>query len=251
MRVCANSAFPYDHGYHHNLQSFIYRLIRQSEYDDLHDRKGCKFFSFSNIIPPTRTIEKGSIKSIVVASPHEDLIRAMQYELEEMRGSSVKIGAMGFRLEGSRLFNVELPEGFHECGLISGTPIVVRIPRYRIPEYEIEPAKDYEYVYWRKNHTPTAFLNQLEENLIKKYKEYSGVEPKSFPIFEKLRFKKQVAVPLRMKGEETTVIGTLWGFHFSPLNGLKREILQFGLDAGFGEMNSLGFGFMNLSEGSY
>jgi len=246
MRLCAKSTFPYDLGYHHNLQGFIYRLIRRAGYDDLHDRKGCKFFSFSNVIPPTRTVEKDSIRSIVVASPNEDLIRTMQGKLEETWGSDIKLGNMSFRLEGSRLFDIELPESFHDCELIAGTPIVVRIPKYQLSKYEIDPARDYDYVYWRKGHTPTAFVNQLEENIVKKYKEYSSVEVKTLQIFEKLRFKKQVAVPLKMKGKETTVIGTLWEFHFQALNGSKREILQFGLDAGFGEMNSLGFGFMNL-----
>jgi len=250
MRLRADSTFSYNHGYHHNLQGFIYRLMRRVGYDDLHDRKGCKFFSFSNVIPPTRTIEKGSIRSVVVASPDEDLIRTMQGELEEMWGSDIKLGNMSFRLEGSRLFDIELPEDFHECTLIAGTPIVVRIPKYRLSQYEIDPARDYDYIYWRKEHTPTAFVNQLEENIVKKYKEYSSVEVKSLQIFEKLRFKKQVAVPLKMKGKETTVIGTLWEFHFQALNGSKREILQFGLDAGFGEMNSLGFGFMNVADGN-
>jgi len=98
MRLCADSTFPYDHGYRHNLQSFIYRLIKRAGHGDLHGRKGCKFFSFSNVIPPTRTVEKGSIKSIIVASPNEDLIRTMQGELKEMLGGSVKIGGMSFRL---------------------------------------------------------------------------------------------------------------------------------------------------------
>jgi CRISPR-associated endoribonuclease Cas6 len=67
-------------------------------------------------------------------------------------------------------------------------------------------------------------------------------------MFERLRFNKQVAVPLRVRGKETTIIGTLWEFPLPPLDDMKREILQFGLDAGLGEMNSLGFGFMNIQE---
>jgi len=250
MRLRADSTFPYDHGYRHNLQGFIYRLMRQAGYDDLHDRKGCKFFSFSNVIPPTPTVGKGSIRSILVASPDEDLIRTTHGELEEMCGSDIKLGRMSFRLEGSRLFDVELPEDFHECTLIAGTPIVIRIPRYQLSEYGITPARDYEYVYWRKDYTATAFVNQLEENIAKKYREYYGEETLPVPLLENLRFRKQVAVPLHMKGQESTVIGTIWEFSFSLVNGLKRDVLQFGLDAGFGEMNSLGFGFMNLVDGN-
>jgi CRISPR/Cas system endoribonuclease Cas6 (RAMP superfamily) len=39
--------------------------------------------------------------------------------------------------------------------------------------------------------------------------------------------------------------GSIWEFSFSHLDWKKREVLRFGLDAGFGEENSLGFGFMN------
>jgi CRISPR-associated endoribonuclease Cas6 len=156
---------------------------------------------------------------------------------------------MIFTLTGIDIFHVELPyDDFTAFTLISGTPIVVRIPRYGYEQYGIEPKRNYEYAYWRKEYTPSALVRQLEDNLGKKYAEYSSRHLPFEQMFEKLRFKKQVAVPLLMKGRESTVIGTLWEFHFQALNREKREILQFGLDAGFGEMNSLGFGFMNLGE---
>jgi CRISPR-associated endoribonuclease Cas6 len=156
---------------------------------------------------------------------------------------------MTFTVKGVRLFDLALPEDdFREFTLTSGTPIIVRIPRYRYEEYGIEPKKNYDYAYWRKEYTPTAFLKQVEENITKKYSEYTGERPAPCPIFETLRFKKQVAVPLRMKGSESTVVGTLWEFYLQHLNGQTRNLLQFGLDAGFGEMNSLGFGFMNFME---
>ena len=184
----------------------------------------------------------------MIASPDSDFVRAMQSEAKKIEGTVIKIGAMNFRLLDSRLLDARLPEDFEEFRLITGTPIVARIPKYRLPEYGIEPARDYDYVYWRKEYTPTAFIKQLEENLAKKYNEYYSAEVEPPPIVEKLHFKKQVAVPLQMKSAETTIIGTLWEFLFSHLNGLKRYMIQFGLDAGFGEMNSLGFGFMNLHD---
>jgi CRISPR-associated endoribonuclease Cas6 len=44
-------------------------------------------------------------------------------------------------------------------------------------------------------------------------------------------------------GKEVKVLGSIWEFSFSYLDGKKREVLQFGLDCGFGEENSLGVGF--------
>jgi len=250
VRLVASSSFPYDLGYHHNLQGLIYTLTRGTEYSGLHDQDGCRFFSFSNLIPPSPIVKKGSERSLIIASPDNHFIETLSEKLHQLSGREVRIGSMTFTVKSARPFDVALPEnGFSEVTLTSGTPIIVRIPRYRYEEYGIEPKKNYDYAYWRKEYTPTAFIKQLEENLGKKYSEHTGLATEPEPILEKLRFKKQVAVPLRMKDKESTVIGTLWEFCLQPLNGQKRDILQFGLDAGFGEMNSLGFGFMNTSNG--
>ena len=47
-----------------------------------------------------------------------------------------------------------------------------------------------------------------------------------------------------MKGYEQIVIGTIWEFEFDGWE--DRRLIQFALDAGLGERNSMGFGFMNL-----
>ena len=248
VRLKALRRAAYNLAYHKDLQGLVYRFLRNSAFKTLHDRKGSKYFSFSNIIPPSRVIDEGSNKTLIIASPDGHLIETISDDLEKMRCGEVRIGEMAFKIEETEIFNQELPkDAFEGVTLTSGTPIVIRIPQNRLQEYGITPKHPYRYVYWRKEHTPTAFMKQLEENLAKKYNEYYDAELEPFQIFEQLRFKKQVAVPLRMKGEESTIIGTLWNFHFAPLNGVKRDLLQFGLDAGFGEMNSLGFGFMNLS----
>jgi len=248
VRLKALRRVAYNLAYHKDLQGLVYRFLRNSAFKTLHDRKGYKYFSFSNIVPPSRMIDEGSSRSLIVASPDSHFIETVSKGLEQIQGREVRIGEMAFKVEETRPFNQDLPEdSFDGFTLTSGTPIIVRIPQNRLQEYGITPKHPYRYVYWRKEHTPTAFMKQLEENLVKKYNEYYGTRLEPFQIFEQLRFKKQVAVPLRMKGEESTIIGTLWDFHFTPLNGIRRDLLQFGLDAGFGEMNSLGFGFMNVN----
>lgn len=47
-----------------------------------------------------------------------------------------------------------------------------------------------------------------------------------------------------MKGFDQVEIGTLWEFGFDT--NVNKDIIQFALEAGLGERNSLGFGFMNL-----
>jgi len=250
VRLRAQDTFPYELGYHHDFQGFIYGLLRGTSYESLHDKVRYKFFCFSNLVPPTRTISRDSLRTLVVSSPDDTFIRTIQERLVAHQGLPIKLGGMTFKVERAEHRRVMLPSSaLEEIVLTSGTPIVVRIPPYRWKEYGIRPRKGYRFVYWRSEHTPTAFIRQLEENLVKKYSQYfSAEEQPGLSLFERLKFRKQVAVPLKMRGEESTIIGTLWDFRFGPMDDIKRRILQFGLDAGFGEMNSLGFGFMNITE---
>ena len=247
VRLKALRRAVYNLAYHKDLQGLVYRFLRNSEFQTLHDKKGYKYFSFSNLIPPSRTIDEGSNKTLIIASPDSQLIKTISGGLAQFQDGTVCIGNMTFKVETIRVFNHDLPQDpISGSTLTSGTPIVVRISQSRLHEYGITPKQPYNYIYWRKEYTPTAFLKQLEENLVKKFNEYYEEKLEPCQIFERLQFKKQVAVPLRMKGRQTTVIGTLWNFHFTSLNGVRRGLIQFALDAGLGEMNSLGFGFMNL-----
>ncbi|MEM5870703.1 MAG: CRISPR-associated protein Cas6, partial [Candidatus Aenigmatarchaeota archaeon] len=51
LRLEALKNCIYDMKYFHKLQGFIYRLLKETEYRVLHDKKGYKFFCFSNIFP--------------------------------------------------------------------------------------------------------------------------------------------------------------------------------------------------------
>jgi len=251
VRLKAQDTFSYELGYHHNFQGFIYGLLRGTSFEFLHDRPRYKFFCFSNLVPPSKVIPRDSLKTWMISSPNDAFIETLQERLVARQGSPVRLGTMAFRIVEVELSRPRLPSSMlQDTVLTSGTPIVVRIPAYRLTEYGIQPKRDYQFVYWRSEYTPASFIKQLEENLWKKYCEYfSAKEQPDLTLFERLKFRKQVAVPLKMRGEESTIIGTLWDFQFGSIDETKRRILEFGLDVGFGEMNSLGFGFMNLEGG--
>jgi len=81
---------------------------------------------------------------------------------------------------------------------------------------------------------------------LKKHNAFYGASVESLPLFEEFVFQKQVCNHMIVKGREVRVFGSLWRFIFTYLSGERRRIIQFGLDAGFGELNSLGIGFINL-----
>ena len=63
----------YDLKYHHKLQGFLYSLLKGSDYENLHNRRGCKFFSFSNIFPP-KDMYRGDVRHLLISSSDADLV---------------------------------------------------------------------------------------------------------------------------------------------------------------------------------
>lgn len=237
----------YDLRYHHKLQGLMYGLLKGSAYQDLHNKPTYKFFCFSNIFPST-DMQNGEQRNLLISSPDNQLIQVFKDRLSFLRKAKkqVHIGEMNFILKSISLLN---PRVRGLCTLTTGTPIIIRIPRINYFKYGIKPPRDYPYVYWRSHYPFNAFLRQLEDNLIKKYNEFYSVSVQYFPLFEEAIFRKQVCNHMIIKESKIRVFGTLWQFKFRYLSEKKSRIVQFGLDSGFGEMNSLGFGLMNIEEG--
>ena len=168
---------------------------------------------------------------------------------------------MKFKIDYLHKLFTRVPDSSN-FNLITGTPIIVRIPREKYKIYDFEPTIKSNYIYWRNGHPFDLFLTQLKHNLLHKYAKYNELinsisytdtykttlETMS-PIFQNFEFKKQISTRVFIKGSEQVIIGTLWEFGFdnSGNNGNNNsELIQFALDTGLGERNSLGFGFMNL-----
>ncbi|MCS6768381.1 MAG: CRISPR-associated endoribonuclease Cas6 [Candidatus Nitrosocaldus sp.] len=289
----------YQLDYHYSVQGFIYNMLRGSSFEHLHDRDGYKFFCFSNIFPYSSMMKKGDRRNLLISSPSADLIMHIDRRVRAHRhaGDVIGIGDMRFLLKGSKM--IHYPLSMKQFTLVTATPIVVRIARDKYSRFNIRPRHDYEYLYWRKDHPLDLFIEQLEDNLFKKYKEYTGLDIEdevmaeleddgssdgngdgkcnigngtvemskssssskkgrkgvkeysaSGHLINRLRFIKQVAKEISMHGNRHIVIGTLWTFWFNIENYNRCDailkLLQFALDAGFGERNSLGFGFMNI-----
>ncbi len=244
LKLEALHDFAYPLKYHHKVQGFVYSLLKGTEYEHLHDKKGYKFFCFSCVYPPKDT-KKGELKELAISSPDNELIRCFVESLLELE--RVKIGDMFFSIEEIRLAS---PRIRRRVSLLTRTPIVIRIPKRRYRDYGITGRHDF--VYWRPNIAFEAFHRQLEENLIKKFKSFAGTdveEDEYTPLFQQFVFKKSVCNHIVLRNREIRVFGSLWEFHFSHLSDKKRELLQFSLDAGFGERNSMGFGFMEVKRG--
>lgn len=237
----------YQLDYHYSVQGFIYNLLKDSSFEQLHNKHGYKFFCFSNIFPYSTIIRKGDIKHLLISSPSKEFVDHIADRLKEYKNRSLLgIGNMKFMLKNMEIIDCQIKRRGYRgetVRLITATPIIIRIPRMKYERFYLNLRHPYKYIYWRKEYPFELFIEQLESNLHKKYEEFTGTVVAREFIIDQLVFKKQVSLRLNIHGNEHVVIGTLWEFIFyEPVS----ELVQFGLDCGFGERNSLGFGFMNL-----
>jgi CRISPR-associated endoribonuclease Cas6 len=247
IKLQATHESRYETEYHKDVQGLIYGLLRGSAYDN-HDKQGYKFFTFSNIFPFIN-IRKNDRRNLFISSPNDDFVSYVKEQLEYLQ--DIKIGQMRFKVDQCNRFDIKPPED-DSFGLITGTPIIARLHRYRYEEADaLDLVGKYKSIYWRRNHPVDLFINQLEDNLVKKFNEYHNKvedsEPQErSPIFYSYKFLKQVAtrVSTGPNLQKITVIGTNWLFKLNS----ESELARFALDTGLGELNSLGFGFMNIKK---
>jgi len=248
LKLKAAKDFNYDQNYFHKLQGFIYSLLKETQYSFLHDKKGYKFFCFSNVFPLPKDykVKAGDEKKLIISSPDKIFIAFLAEKLKEKKENKelIHIGEMEFLVDELKVFSLKLRKNLR---LISATPIIVRIPEKNYEKYGIPlEFRKKRYVYWRPNYAFEAFVKQLEENLIKKYNEFYKTNFEIDRIFEVFKFRKLVVSSAIIDGRSQVLVGSLWEFLFSYLSDEQKKILEFGIDAGFGERNSLGFGFMNV-----
>ncbi len=228
----------YDLEYYGKLRGVIYDSISK-DYPSLHNKPGYKYFCFSNIFPITDA-KKGDAKTLIISSPDEDVLSSIYKNLPK----KLQVGENEYLVKEKKPLKTKVKPG---DTLITGTPIIVRIPKSSFEKYNITSPNDY--VYWRMEFPANAFLNQLESNLKKKFSGFFGLRPEpSFPLpFESYEPRKEVGLKTNIKGNPAQLVGSLWKFKVGKsVSKLQLKFLQFCLDCGFGELNSYGFGFMNV-----
>jgi CRISPR-associated endoribonuclease Cas6 len=245
IRLRATDDSRYETEYHKDIQGLIYSLLRGSGYDN-HNKQGYKFFTFSNIFPFS-DMRKNDQRNLMISSPNNDFVSYVKEQLAYLK--DIRIGQMKFKVDYCNKLDIKLPE-YDTFSLITGTPIITRIHRYKYEEAgALELVNGYKSIYWRNGHPVDLFINQLEDNLVKKYNEYhhrpeDDESGERGPVFYSYKFLKQIATKVSpgIGLQKATIIGTNWQF---LLNGVS-ELVRFALDTGLGELNSLGFGFMNV-----
>ena len=100
MKLKSLKNCTYDIKYYHKIQGLIYSLIRDTPFSLLHDKKGYKYFCFSNIFP-IGDIKKNDERNLIISSPSDSFINIIEEKIKILseQDKAINIGEYQFKLE--------------------------------------------------------------------------------------------------------------------------------------------------------
>ncbi len=207
------------------LVGLVWNVLRGTEYEILHDQRGFKFFTFSEIFP-FGDFQEGVTKHIIISSPDRKFVETVADRIGN--GFSARLGAHPVVLSVEKTFRLK-PKRVWE----TASPVVVR--------------KD-DRQYWREDKdTLGEFVQNITENAVAKYRAYYGEDFElPTPLFEGYEFLKGVVHSFRKSnGNKVMIIGSKWRFTLPAGWTEFRRFYWFLMDCGIGEKNAMGYGFVN------
>lgn len=251
IRLQARADTAYDEQYHHKLRGRIWRALENTRFDSLHSKERPIGLSFSNPFPPG-DMREGDKRTLLVAATDRDLLGTIAEDLAANR--ELNVGEMPFYIDEITSLAPDVGEPGTQGTLETGTGLLVRIPPWRADDYPNVETDGKHGTFWRPEHTVEPLHTQLEANLDQKHDLFcpddlpgpSEVDGRLFDGFELI---KTFALPTTVtQGVEQTLILSKWQFDYQVRGDDHRRHLNLALDAGLGERNALGFGFMNITD---
>lgn len=226
------------------LQGLVYYFIKKANYSGIHElpQKVPRFFNFSQLF-----LNKSDNLTLIIASPIKGLIKAIKQSLK--KDDFVRIADQFLQIIEIKAFDEKIDKN-KIIRIKTETPIIVRIPKEKYKNYLLpENFYKYPYFYWRPQPGVALepFVKQLEARIYKQYKIFTNQKAiKETPIFFNFRYLKTVDLPFFYRGNKYSRPGTLWKFEINP--NLPIKLIKFILDVGLGELNSQGYGFVNIEK---
>jgi CRISPR-associated endoribonuclease Cas6 len=218
----------------HNFQSAIYSQFKTLGIEGKHEGNRFRYFTFSDFFP-SGPLLKGKNKKVIISSPDGKIIGSLAKGFVE--NPVMYLGNDVLDVTSVKSYNfTRLSRSF-----ISGSPVVLYIDNAVNRYFSIRDGGDISF-----------FLRRILENSVKKYEQFTGKPaPQIYgPLFDVIRFKKEVSVRISAMGRAFYIIGSVWSL--LSVDNTKRidaNFYRFIMETGIGEKNSLGFGFLNPSGG--
>ena len=228
LKIAPEGHVPFSKINKHTVQGMLYSQLKGSKFEELHRKKGFKFFTFSDMFP-ANDFYPGKEKTLILSSPNSDLISTWYNQFRKSK--YLYLSDEPFKITYVKKFGIPLRNSFE-----TGSPIVVYKENRRGEYFSFKRGGDLQF-----------FMERVKENAIKKFNAFYDDEfSMDEPLFDRFVLRKEVAVNMKKEKDDFMVIGSLWKLlQKSYLSQSNRKFYKFVMDCGLGEKNSLGFGFLN------
>ena len=228
LKLRAEKFLPFHKVNKHTVQGAIYALLDNTEFSSMHSKPKFKFFTYSDIFP-SGDFYPNKEKTLIVSSPNPKFINALYENVKDI--NHIYLSDVPFVVAEARKFRVN-PTG----KFITGSPVVLQVDN-----------KNSIYFSFKRGNSVRDFLDRIKENALKKYNAYYDDElTMEWDIFDLLKFKREVAVPVKKGDKSFLIIGSVWELLEKRIPRGYGKFYRFITDCGLGEKNSLGFGFLNV-----
>ena len=194
--------------------------------------------------------ENNEFLSYHTSTQYKGYVHDLLYPIEETGiYKKNRVYTMRIRMIEEKIVNYIIGKlSFHETKEIQGVGGEIKIiPKRDIQRiYSITPIilKSPGLGYWRGHMTLEEFEKRLKENLIKKYKFFTGKDvDESLPLYDLIEFKNKV--PVKMPHKNINLLGDKIVLEVAQ-NHQAQELAYLALGVGLLENNSRGFGFVNF-----
>lgn len=245
--------------YQYELSAWVYKKIKEADhqYADFLHREGYskkhkhfKFFTFSNLYIRDFQVLKDRLKinnpsisfdiSFLVPRGAENFIKGVFQNQQLRLGDAITQGNFEvIQIEAKRINAID-----GTARLKASSPVVVSKPKEKngklIPNYLAPENKDYKDLFFKNliNKYQAAQAHGLVSGL-------NGLSESDMDLKVLSKPRSRLVTIKAFTPQETRVKGYLYDFELTT----PKPLIEIGLQAGFGEKNSLGFGFGEVVSG--
>lgn len=248
--IVAKRDMKYMSDYYHKVQGRIWESLNDTPLEGLHSTSEVPKFSFSNPFP-VKNYSEGEKAKILVSSPHQTVIEAVQNNL---KNSDFSIGEMPFTVDDITKINPDVGDINSKGVLQSSVGVYIPIDVETRDRYDITGYKESDKISWSpRDHPYEIFRRKFVENLEWKLDalNVSSAPSDLSDVFEEVEIGDTYAIEVPI-GEDavnqfTFLLTQVRGKYIIQSNE-HRVWLNTLLECGMGWRNPLGFGFTNIRD---
>ena len=243
----------------YKLRGVIWKALKGTTYEKLHEQSDTPTFTFSNVFTAdgqagiNDPITENTPSILLMSSPHPNLLDIVAADFDAL--DKLEIGDNMFTID--RIESREINAGrVGEQGTIkTQTGLYLRLPPEEQEKYNINSPYEESTISWTPDHGLKLFKERLLDNINWKINTLDPTvedTPDTFQdIFNSVSVKTTFEANVNVTEDYAyTFIPSVCEFEYTVTDNTHRRWINTLFDSGLGWKNALGFGFLNRTDTS-